>query len=234
MRTLDINMVFWTDGLQNSTRVKNVLYTIEEAKRLTNFLSKEINCNFKVFDYSETRVISDSIHIPYPKGVFKKSEKINHILSNCSSEMFSIIDSDCFVNNNDYEKLLKLVLDNWLNSCITFDVLDFSVEGTNKILNEKHNPNLLNTTSRFPGRAGGLGAFFITNTENLKKHGGFDTKFTTWGGEDGFIYDQIDRDGAIKKIPVKNDFIKLYHLWHFSDRENINYFNSDEYIKNNY
>jgi hypothetical protein len=88
--------------------------------------------------------------------------------------------------------------------------------------------------SRFPGRAGGLGAFFIASTEELKMLGGFNTKYTTWGGEDGEIYDKIDRTGTIKKIPLKYTDIRLFHLNHFSDRENIRYFNREEYIRNNF
>ena len=181
-----------------------------------------------------SKTVEDCIHVPYPPAVFKKSEKINYILEQCKSEMFSVIDSDCFVNNNDYEKLAKIITENNCNNCYTFDVLDFSEADTRKIIYENSNPTEFEVNSRFPGRAGGLGAFFITNTENLRKHNGFNTKFTTWGGEDGEIYDRIDRDGSIKKISIKNDSIKLFHLSHVSDRENINYFNHDEYVRNNY
>jgi hypothetical protein len=234
MKTLDINMLFWTDNLSNSTRERNIKYTIPQLKELTSFLSNYIICHYNVYDYSPSKIVDDSVHIPYPSSVYKRSEKINNILSNTISDLFSIIDSDCFICKEDYPKLAELLVQSNDNSCITFDVLDFSNEDTDKIVYENANPLQFEVSSRFENRAGGLGAFFITNTSNLKSYGGFNLKFTTWGGEDGEIYDKIYRDGSIKKIPCNRDVIRLFHLSHVSDRENINYFNKEEYVRNNF
>jgi len=234
MLSLDINLMFWTDALVNSTRERNVKYAINELKHLSNYLNSKIKCNINLIDYSETKIIGEAVHIPYPSTVYKRAEKINNILSNCNADMLSIIDSDCFICREDYDKLLDTIVTSGKESCITFDVLDFSEADTNKIVYENADPKSFEVSSRFPGRAGMLGAFFITDTDNLKKHGGFNTKFTCWGGEDGEIYDKIYRDGTIKKIPVNRNQIRLFHLSHFSDRSNINYFNHDEYVKNNF
>jgi len=232
--TLELNMVFWTDCQPDSTRERNVKYTAKELIKLSNFLNNHLKCSVNVYDFSYNKVVDGGIHIPYTPTEFKKSEKINTILDRCQSEMFAVMDSDCFVNTNDYEKLAQTIHEHGKDSCYTFDVLDFTEVDTRNIVIENATPSNFQVTSRFPGRAGGLGAFYITNTENLRKHNGFNTKYTTWGGEDGEIYDRIDRDGSIKKVSIKNDNIKLFHLSHFSDRENINYFNHDEYVRNNY
>lgn len=226
--------MFWTDNLPNSTRERNVSYAINELKNLVSFLSQHIDCKYKVYDYSPEKFIQESIHIPYGASVYKRSEKINNILSQTTSDLFSIIDSDCFVCREDYNKLAEILVNSSVESCITFDVLDFSAEDTDKIVYKNADPNQFVVSSRFPGRAGGLGAFFITNTNNLKKNGGFNEKFTTWGGEDGEIYHKINMDESIKKIACNKEIIRLFHLSHISERDNINYFNREEYTKNNF
>jgi len=234
MLSLDLNVLFWTDALQNSTRERNIKYTINEHEQLSAFFNTKISCNVRIFDYSPTKIIDKAIHIPYPSAVYKRSEKINNLLNECNSDMFAVMDSDCFICRDDYEPLLNIILTSGKDSCITFDVLDFSEKDTNDIIYHHADPKTFEVSSRFPGRAGGLGAFYITNTNNLKLNGGYNTKFTTWGGEDGEIYDKIYRDGSIKKVPLNRDQIRLFHLSHFSDRGNINYFNHDEYVRNNY
>lgn len=226
--------MFWTDNLPNSTRERNVSYAINELKNLVLFLSKYIDCEYKVYDYSPKKFIQESIHIPYGPSVYKRSEKINNILNQTTSNLFSIIDSDCFICREDYSKLADLLVNSDVDSCITFDVLNLSNADTDKIVYENADPMQFEVSSRFPGRAGGLGAFFIINTNNLKKHGGFNLKFNCWGGEDGEIYDKVHRDDSIQKIQCTKNVIRLYHLSHVSDRDNINYFNEQEYMRNNY
>ena len=228
-------MVFWTDGYPNSDRTRNAHFTCKRLAELCDYLNNNnINCTYKIYDYSPSQILENSIHIPYPVGVFKKSEKINNILNNTTSDLFSIIDSDCFVAEEDYSKLAEIILNNSTNICITFDVIDFDTEQTNFVVKNNRIDPGFEMSSRFPGRAGTLGAFYITNTDNLKKHGGFSLKFTTWGGEDGEIYDKIYRDGEIIKYQIRRDEIKLYHLNHIVALEDINYFNREEYIKNNF
>lgn len=232
--TLSLNMVFWTDGKENSTRERNIKYSIKELDNLCNFLSNYFNTNYRIWDYSPTQIVKDSIHIPYPLSAFRKSEKINNILANTTETLFSIMDSDCFLYRNDYEKLAELILSNGVKSCYTFDVDDIDDKDSIQVIENIKQPEQCITTNRFPGRAGGLGAFFICNTQVIKDLGGYDEKFTTWGGEDGEVYNRIYYHNDIKKVPSRTDQIRLYHLSHLSDRENINYFNREEYIRNNY
>lgn len=236
MITLQINMMFWTDGLQNSTRTRNASYSVKKLDELVHYINNESNiqCTFNVYDYSPDQILENSIHIPYPLSVYKRSEKINNILDLCNTDLFSIIDSDCFVDSLNYNNLIKNIEEHGVDSCFTFDVSDLEPQSSHKIIYEGAAAGNFSTTSRFPGRAGMLGALFITNTNNLKIHGGFNTEFTTWGGEDGEIYGKIWSDNQIKKIQIKTDDVKLYHLHHFCDRENINYFNSEEYVRLNY
>ena len=236
MKTLDINMMFWTDGHLNSTRERNVKYAAKKLRDLANYLntSNKIKCTYNIYDYSPSKLIEDSIHIPYLPSVYKRSEKINNILKTSTADLFSIIESDCFIQEKYYDTLISVIEEHGIDSCFTFDVIDLEPHQTEEVANTDITADNFIASSRFPDRAGMLGALFITNTANLIKHGGFNTKFNTWGGEDGEIYGKIWEDNSIKKIQIKNDIIKLYHLHHICDRENINYFNYDEYVKNNY
>ena len=65
----------------------------------------------------------------------------------------------------------------------------------------------------------------------LKKHGAFNEKFIYWGGEDGEIYDKINQDSHIKKIVTPIPDVKIYHVYHETNREDMNYYNMDYYLK---
>lgn len=234
MLSLSINLLFWDDCLPNSTRLRNVKYIINRLTDLNSFLRGKIDSEINIIDYSNHQILDGSKHIPYPAGVYKRSEKINKLLQGCNKDLFGVIDGDCFLKEDHYKIFLDTLLINGKNCCYTFDVCDFSEKDTEQILYDSVDPDTLPFTTRFPGRAGGLGALFITDTVNLKKHNGFNEKFTTWGGEDGEIYDKICRDDKITKVATTSDKITLYHLNHFSNRSDIRYFNHDEYIRNNF
>lgn len=233
MLSLSINLMFWSDCLPNSTRERNVYYAVDKLNELNAILKKSIDSEINIIDYSKTQVLKDSRHIPYPDSVYKRSEKINNLLKECDKDLFGVIDADCFIKEDHYEKLRDLILTNGAKSCFTFDTCDFSAEDTAKILFENANPDSLPHSSRFPGRAGGFGGFFIVNAETLRQHNGFDEKFKTWGGEDGEVYDRVFYDNTVKNVSILSNEITVYHLNHFCDSENINYFNRQEYMKNN-
>lgn len=234
MISLSINLLFWDDCLPNSSRLRNVRYVIDKLNHLNLFLNEKLDSEINIIDYSKNQILESARHIPYPDGIYKRSEKINNLLYECNTDLFGVIDADCFFEESHYEILRDMILTNGKDCCYTYDVCDFSEVDTEKILSNSSDPNTLPYTNRFPDSAGGLGALFITDTDNLKKHHGFNEKFTTWGGEDGEIYDRIDRDSKIKKIVSTKCRIPLYHLNHFSNRSDIRYFNNDEYIRNNF
>lgn len=220
-KTWEIITIFWTDGKENSDRLRNVLFTIEKNKELVNFLNKNgCNVNYLIYDFSPEHLINNSIHIPYPLSVYKRSEKINITLENSNSDFFSIIDADCFFLEEEY--LLILDLYNNLNENFVYNFdwkkinSDEFVDWENKILISKTDFNYAIGN----GSTGGLGAFFITPTKSLKEIGGFNIKYTTWGGEDGDALDKL-----LNKLNRKSiTHISPYHLPHFTDWENKLYY----------
>ena len=104
-------MKFWDDGHPDSTRIRNVVFSHKKLKKMSTFLSeKGIMVNTTLYDFSPKQIISESKHISYPLGVYKKAEKTNLILKEqLKYDFFMMMDCDAFFNDEDYEKLLKII-----------------------------------------------------------------------------------------------------------------------------
>ncbi len=131
-------MVFWDDGLENSTRVRNVNFTWPKLKNFTAFLKEnKIDAECKIYDFSPTKIIKDSIHIPFKLGEFKKSEKLNIVYNeNMNFDYVFQHDSDCFFLEKNYLDLLNRIKSIEPNTVCTYDLLG---------LNEDETINLINT-----------------------------------------------------------------------------------------
>jgi hypothetical protein len=217
----DIITLFWTDGREDSDRERNVLFTIEKNTELVNYINQNGgNVNYIVYDFSPEKIIENSIHIPYPLSVYKRSEKINIALDRSKSDFISIIDSDCFFDGEEYPLILDLY--NNLDSNFVYN-FDWKKIGGDEFIDFENRTLLSKTNFNYAignGCVGGLGAFFITPTKPLKEIGGFDPTFTTWGGEDGDALDKLLR--KINRQPITN--ISPYHLPHFTDWGNKLYY----------
>ena len=231
----ELVMLFWTDGVPDSTRTRNCKFAWNYLQRLEDHAqSHGVDIKCRLIDHSpEQLVIGEQVtHDPYPLGVYKRSEKINKALNSCSADFFGVMDSDAFFHPDSGPEIIEL-LDNLTKSNVyTFDLKD--VTNYHEVVN--FNDNTINLSdieyaSRFPGDCNpGLGGFFICCTETLKSKEGFNENFETWGGEDGDCFSKMWDDPAVHTHKVDID---LYHIPHFCDRENILYFNRDEYKRLN-
>jgi hypothetical protein len=214
--------IFWTDGKENSDRERNVKFSIEKMNELVNYLTNHgCDVEYLIYDFSHDKIISNSIHLPYPLSVYKRSEKINLVLNKIDSDFFSIIDADCFFDEINYDDILKLYMELDEDSVYNFDWKKIR----NKIYIDFENRLLLNKDewdyAMGNGTVGGLGAFFIVPTKKIKDIGGFDETIETWGGEDGEVLDRLLR--ITKRVPIKH--FSPYHLPHFTDWGNKLYYN---------
>ena len=121
---ISINMKFWYDGQEDSTRVRNVNFAWKELKKLDFFLHENgIDSSIKLYDFSPEKIIDEAIHISYPLGVYKKAEKTNIILKeNADSDFFMMIDCDAFFDKTDYDKFLDLLKNLQKGDVVTFDL----------------------------------------------------------------------------------------------------------------
>jgi len=116
-------MMFWWDGEENSTRLRNVYFAWKELKNLYSFLkTNHIDCVVKIYDFSPDKMLEESNHIPYSLGEFKKSEKINKILANNKDfDFIFMFDGDVFFNKDDYCRVLDTIQQLNRGDIITFD-----------------------------------------------------------------------------------------------------------------
>ena len=228
-------MTFWTDGKENSTRERNVKLTWQYLKDMVSYLnSKNIPCTAKLFDYSPSKIIEDAIHIPYPLTVYKRAEKLNNILYSLSDDDYvCFIDCDVFVHKTQWDKLGQLLQTMKYETGYFFNLAKLvpgsDINNLDDVIREREY-----VLAFSKGYTPGFGAFCLVSVKGIKDVGAYDTKFTTWGGEDGHLMDRYTRARTFKCIGISEDEILPYHLPHFEDRENVLYYNTEEYIKNNY
>jgi hypothetical protein len=228
-------MTFWTDGKENSTRVRNAKLTWAYLKDMVNYLQKtNIPCSAKIFDYSPEKIIEDAVHIPYPLGVYKRAEKLNAIIELYPNDDYiSLIDCDVFIHKTQWYNLLELISNIQPNTAYFFNWAKISHTIKFSSLDDISFDDEYNLAFT-QGYAGGFGAFSIAPIGPIKEIGKYDTKFTTWGGEDGNLVDRYTRGNKYLYKNIAEGFILPIHLPHDEDRENILYFNRDEYLRNNF
>ena len=99
-------MLYWDNG--DPIRLENTSFCWNKAKELVKFLNDEnVASKANLFDFSEKNHFEDSIHIPLNEIYYQRSKKINFALNheiNNNTNIFSIIDSDCFFFKNYYNE----------------------------------------------------------------------------------------------------------------------------------
>lgn len=229
-------MLFWTDGVPESTRTRNCSFAWNRFQNLEKILQNEgLDVVCRLVDHSPEKIFTTGnvTHDPYPLGTYKRSEKINKILFNSDSQFIGIMDSDAFLHENQSHAIIDMFKRMEPKNAYTFDLKD--IDNWESIIDFKeHTIDIDNITytSRFPGHCNpGLGGFFICCTDTLKSKNGFNEDFKTWGGEDGDVFSKLWDDSSIGTYKVNE--INVWHIPHFCDRENSLYFNREEYMRLN-
>ncbi len=232
-----ITTIFWSDGHENSTRIRNTEYVYSELKKLNFFLkTKGVDSILKIYDFSPKKYIEDAIHYPFELGIFQKSKKLNFVLNeNNDIDYIFFFDSDTFFLEKEYEEIYTVVSNLSNGEIFTFDLAKLDQNSTEKFLSGE-NLDLLNCEwsyaysgekSKGPlccGMKGGLGGVFLCDINLLKFTGGFDEKYKFWGGEDGDALEKIISSKMnYKLVPIRK--FAPFHLHHFTDWGNNKYYN---------
>jgi predicted glycosyltransferase involved in capsule biosynthesis len=200
---------------------------------LSSYLnSNGITAEASLYDFSPEKIISDSIHISYPLGVYKKAEKTNIILKDKKDyDFFMVIDCDAFFHEKDYQTLLDLIKSLEKGDVCTFDLAKLDSNVSDYIINDTFIVENSDWSYAYSGHrengplrhhTGGLGGVYISDTQLLISLGGFDEKYVGWGGEDGDMMGRIYYSEIKHKIKPTNNFAP-FHLPHFSDWGNKDY-----------
>lgn len=208
---IKINILFWNND-KDKQRLDNTNLSWFYLKKFTDAANEAgLEIEPFLFDFSEDKVLDDAIHISYPKGVYKRSEKINKVIEYHKSDeeyIFSVMDSDLIIKPKDYNDLIYLLKSIKDNKFYVFHLDDLinliGVDFENKIIyfekiqvqQRPMNPD--------------LGALFFIKNSMIQEVGGFDESFTVYGGEDNKISNDLQNKGYKKVIwPIKP--IHLYH-----------------------
>ena len=220
---------------------KSLVMEVEEKdiQKVSNYVTRAVRRNFPVVDeiviayyFSPEQIISESNHISYPLGVYKKAEKTNLILKEQSNyDFFMMIDCDAFFDDKDFQKLFNIIDNLEKGDVITFDLAKLDNNVNDYIINEDFLISNANWSYAYSGNrengplngySGGLGGVYICDLELLKSLGGFNENYIGWGGEDGDMLDRIYTSGIPFKMKPTKDFAP-FHLPHFSDWGNKDY-----------
>lgn len=208
---ITFNILFWK-GFDFENRIRNLEFSWFKLKKFVSYLKeKGINSECLLFDFSEENILPESIHIPYPTGEYKRSEKINRVLiynkENYNPEIICVLDSDIFFEEDQYDKLIDIINNLEDKQVLVPNLSDIIDHNEVDFINKKiMDPRTVNRG------LGGLGAFFMLKFDEIFNIGGFDERFTVWGGEDDNISTRLSNNGC----NVSRIEIKLYHLPHLS------------------
>lgn len=234
MNRILLTMKFWTDGLENSTRIRNVNFTWQKLKDLQKYFSEnDIDCKAILYDFSPEKILEESIHIPFEFGSYQKSAKTNKIIfSNEDYGFMFMFDCDAFFIQEDFPNLLEIVKSLRSGDFVTFDLAKLSESDTisvikNDLVNKTYDWSYAYSGNKINGplccgHRGGLGGVYLCDLNLLRTLGGFNEKYLGWGGEDGEMIDRINGSEIPHRQISINKFAP-FHLSHIYDWSNSKY-----------
>lgn len=212
---IKINLLFWEGN--DPQRLENTKLSWYYLKRFCTYInSQKFKSDYffiepRLFDLSQNKILNEeAIHIPFPKGSYERSAKINKVIEYLGEEeyFFSVIDSDIIFKECDYETwfylLNSLKNDKFyvvnLDDLINFNGIDFNSQLVNF--------DQVQTKERVMNPD--LGALFFLNINLLKIIGGFNEEYKIYGGEDNFCALELNKRGFSKIVLP----LKPIHLLH--------------------
>ena len=226
-------MIYWDTGCQ--IRKENTMISWVQLKKMITYLNeKGANTNCYLFEFGETFLFEDSIKLGFNLEFFDKSKKNNLIINhsiNDNCDFISIMDSDLFFVEEQYDMIydhIKELENTETKVFFTYNLLDIHEQERLEILDlenleiNKEKFNELNTkfSWRHSWGAGVLGGIFIVPKNEIRKMGGFDENFLTWGAEDDEAHQRIK--DYCSWIPKMNQ--GPYHLYHPKNINDEKYF----------
>lgn len=194
-------------------RKQNFKFTTYQIKKLISFLEKnKIECSLHLYCFGKENLLKDSIHVNLEALNYHRSFKINYAIKDIirkeiKPDLFCCFDSDIFILEQDYEKFLSYINNtNFKNKYLTAKWYDSSHREDFDFFKYNYVNNIRVETIRASDASG----FFVVNFEILKSIGGYDERFTVWGGEDNDLCIRLNKKN-IKKQWIDFFFVHLKH-----------------------
>lgn len=221
MKKISINILYWDNNEKD--RLENTNLAWKYLKEFCEYARNNgVNIEEKIYDFSEEKVLDEAVHIPYPKGEYKRAEKINKVLElSKDSDIFSIMDSDIAIKPTQHKDLvdvLKCFNPKKFYVVNVDDVIDRTAIENGEIVWE----NIFGIKRKMDPDGGGL--LFIDTAKTIEL-GGYDERFICWGGEENEFAKRAKLSGLKKTVIPFN----LVHLPHKSVAPET--FNTEQYQK---
>jgi hypothetical protein len=207
--SIKINMLYWNNG--DPQRLANTNFSWYFLKKFCQYVGDHLLVEPRLFDFSAQQVLAEAIHIPYPTGEYKRAAKINQVIDyykHSHVTFFAVMDSDLIIPERDYYDmvcLLNLLQRDSFYVCYLDDLTGFEGIDFN---HQKIYYDDLKVEQRI--MEPDLGGLFFVDYHELAELGGFDERFTVWGGEDNEMANRLLRRN-LKKLLLP---IKPLHLPH--------------------
>ena len=196
-------------------RLQNTLIAWHSLQRLVKHLGTRGHlAEACLYDFSAERPLTESIHLPFPDGVYEKSAKINSVLRSHVSDApryIVFLDGDIIVPQEDWD---------------AFDMsLRFMNPAEFQLFRTRYSrpplPILPGTyyldESKLDApheNAPTCGRMFIAPFRVLTEIGGFDERFKVWGAEDHDVQQRLTRFGLTPIVAPAMFIVHLYHTPH--------------------
>jgi len=205
---MKIAFVILTWG-ESQERKENFKFTLNSVHKLSKFLNGN-GITTKVFPYcfGREKLTEDSIHVNLESLEFYKSFKLNYIIKdliikNEEPEIFCGIDCDIFALDKNFNNILEYIKNtNFKQKFLTAMWYDSADRNAFDFNSYTHSDNIVVETLRSSDASG----FFFVDFLTLKNIGGYDERFTVWGGEDNDMAYRLQRAG------LKQEYMDFYLL----------------------
>jgi predicted glycosyltransferase involved in capsule biosynthesis len=198
---------------EKQERKENFKFSAHQIKKLISFLEKnDIQCSLHLYCFGKENLLKDSTHINLEALNYHRSFKINYAIKDILNkkiqpDIFCCLDSDIFILEQDYKNFLNYINNtNFKNTYLTAKWYDSSHREDFNFDKYTYINNIRIETMRASDASG----FFLVDFKVLKSIGGYDERFTVWGGEDNDLCIRLHKMN-IQKQWMDFFFIHLKH-----------------------
>lgn len=187
---------------ETKEREENFKFSTQHLKKLISFLEKNgVECSLHLYCFGKKNLLNDSNHVNLEALHYHRSFKINYVIKDIiknklEPDIFCCVDADIFILERNFLNLLDYIKNtNFKCNYLTAQWYDSSHREDFDFNTNIHVDNIRVETIRSSDASG----FFLIDFKILKSIGGYDERFTVWGGEDNDLHIRLNKINVSKK-----------------------------------